>query len=275
MEIKHTVEILTKDIQDIEKLVRNFNNYPTPPQIELDLAMDKLRKVYELLSMIASDAKAEIDLQTITPTETKIEEEVQQDIQAEESQQDFPQSIDSNVQEQTLDFADNFEDVNTEPESVGNETSELEEKIEENEVNTEADSPEVEEVILETNDQESKNLAEEKKASIVAEKFASNPSLNEKNALGKEKDVSSKISGEPIESIQRNIGINDRFLIIRELLAGNNEEFNIFIQKLDTCSNFNECFKLIESRFPDRLEHEGVKILINLSRRRFISSGNV
>ena len=38
---------------------------------------------------------------------------------------------------------------------------------------------------------------------------------------------------------------------------------------------FNESFKLLETRFPDKLEHEGVKILINLSRRKFISSGNV
>ena len=57
MEIKHTVEILTKDIQEIEKLVRNLNNSPAPPRIELDLALSKLRNVYELLSMIREDAE--------------------------------------------------------------------------------------------------------------------------------------------------------------------------------------------------------------------------
>ena len=60
MEIKHTVEILTKDIQEIEKLVRNLNNSPAPPRIELDLALSKLRNVYELLSMIREDVEQDV-----------------------------------------------------------------------------------------------------------------------------------------------------------------------------------------------------------------------
>ena len=72
MEIKHTIEILTKDIQDIENLVRNLNNYPSPPIIEIDMAMSKLRHVYELLAMISSDMKADMKNNKV---EEKIEDE--------------------------------------------------------------------------------------------------------------------------------------------------------------------------------------------------------
>ncbi len=55
MKIKHTIEILTKDIQDIEKLVGNLKNSQEGSAIELDLALSKLRNVYEILTMIKAD----------------------------------------------------------------------------------------------------------------------------------------------------------------------------------------------------------------------------
>jgi hypothetical protein len=55
MEFKNTLEIVTKDIQDIEKLVSNFKNYSRIPNIELDLALSRLRNVYDLLLMFRED----------------------------------------------------------------------------------------------------------------------------------------------------------------------------------------------------------------------------
>ena len=55
MEIKYTLEILTKDIQDIEKLVENLQNSPEGSTLELDLALSKLRNVYDILTVIRTD----------------------------------------------------------------------------------------------------------------------------------------------------------------------------------------------------------------------------
>jgi hypothetical protein len=60
MEIKYTIEILTKDIQDIEKLVGNLRNSKDDSAIELDLALSKLRNVYEILTMIKADRLSEL-----------------------------------------------------------------------------------------------------------------------------------------------------------------------------------------------------------------------
>ncbi len=54
MEIKYTLEILTKDIQDIGKLVGNLQNSPNGSTLELDLALSKLRNVYDILAHIHS-----------------------------------------------------------------------------------------------------------------------------------------------------------------------------------------------------------------------------
>jgi hypothetical protein len=264
MEIKHTVEILTKDIQDIEKLVRNFNNYTTPPLIELDLALEKLRNVYELLSMISFDVKSD---QTI-------EKDLRN--QTEQIRESKPQPV-NNLPENEDNEKKEAQTPGKENQNTDEPKEEIENKKDIGDENEVVRKQQTEEVSPNEDQNKSEEVlpAEQKKASILAEKFAANKSLNEKIAPGKETESNSKFSGKSIDSIQRHIGINDRFLIIRELLAGNSEEYNILVQKLDTCSNFNDCFKLIETRFPDKLEHEGVKILVNLSRRRFISSGNV
>lgn len=238
MEIKHTIEILTKDIQDIEKLVRNLNNYTTPPQIELDLAMSKLRRVYDLLSTISSDIKTDHD-------------------EVEKTTREVEQVIDNQSNHLAEDTNDLL--INQEAELVPDPLIEEEApSIDQSEVEEAVSSPK-----------------KQKEASILAEKFETDKSLNEKIAPGINSDLDTKIKGGPIDSIKRNIGINDRFLIIRELMNGDNEGFNQIVQKLDDCTNFNEAFKHIQSRFPDDLEHESVMILINLSRRKFISRGNV
>ena len=60
MDIKYTIEILTKDIQDIENLVGKLQNSKDASSIELDLAMSKLRNVYEILTMIKADRLNEL-----------------------------------------------------------------------------------------------------------------------------------------------------------------------------------------------------------------------
>jgi hypothetical protein len=259
MEIKHTIEILTKDIQDIENLVRNLNNYPTPPRIDIDLAMAKLRNVYELLAMISSDIKSDmqestLQRETVAEQSTHQEESPLTGNRPEEASEKSP--LPENKPEEAIEQAP----LPEERKEVAKEAKEAKEFAE-----VKVEKEVKEEPIPE------KFKEEVKKASIIAEKFAANKSINERIAPGNNKDVSSKLTGEPIDSIKRNIGINDRFLIIRELLNGDNEGYNQLVQQLDACANFDEAHGLIEQSFPNKMEHEGVDILVKLSRRRFLS----
>jgi len=307
MEIKHTIEILTKDIQDIENLVRNLNNYTTPPRIELDLAMAKLRNVYELLAMISSDMKSE--QQTEGNDSALIEKAAQPETKHIESKEEAVQvplvekaneTEGLTKQEAVVEESQNERQVEVHPEENKDEEKEvhdpkaaepilefadLEEKQSPPQAEKKTDTPEVhaesQKEIFQQQEipvreeypgpQQTEIKAEEpKKASILAEKFEANASLNERIAPGKDKDLVSKFSGEPIDSIKRNIGINDRFLIIRELMGGDTEQFNEYIQKLDSCADSAECLNLIQAKFPGKHEHEGVKILTNLAKRRYI-----
>jgi hypothetical protein len=78
--------------------------------------------------------------------------------------------------------------------------------------------------------------------------------------------------GQPIDSIHRNIGINDRFLIIRELFAGDADEFRDLLQQLDEAGDYQKANDLLKQRFPAAGEHEGIEILAGLIKRRFTTA---
>ena len=255
MELKHTIEILTKDIQDIENLVRNLNNYPSPPVIEIDMAMSKLRNVYELLTMISSDIKADMKINT---DKGKPEEEPA-----------------TPTEEHHMPVEETRYEKDEKEQAVANELArkDASSKLNEEELaRREASLHLAKEEIARK--EASIKLAEEeqvRKASIIAEKFAASKSINEKISPESNRNISSKLTGDPIDSVKRNIGINDRFLIIRELLNGDNERYNQLVQQLDECNNFDQTHELIEASFPDKMDHEGVDILVKLSRRKFLS----
>jgi len=217
MEIKYTIEILTKDIQDIEKLVGNLGNSKDESAIELDLALSKLRNVYEILTMIKADRLHEL-----------INHVKDQDQPAASA---APQP----VQEPA-------EVPPGEPEPV------------------EKDEPEP----------EPKAKTAPANSTILAEKFSAESSINENLAGKRSLETDKKLIGQPIDNISRNIGINDRFLIIRELFEGDSDQFSLLLGKLDSAENYQDASGILEEQFAESMDHEGVEILKALVKRRHI-----
>jgi len=277
MEIKHTIEILTKDIQDIEKLVRNLNNNPVPPSIELDLALSKLRHVYELLLMIRTDSISELNAGYLQENSNE-KEESQADLVPPVEQKPQPEKTDPVMESSAAEMSPPAKEQPSPPkrekisEQVTKQSDEgTAKKIDEHQ----EDIIPREKIPQEKKASGEGNDSKAKQAAILGEKFKQDRSLNEQITGKGSPDVSSRLSGSPIDSIARNIGINDRFQIIRELLNGDNEAYAQLIQSLDASTNFNDAFHILENRFPDNLENESVQLLVNLSRRRFISIDNV
>ena len=219
MEIKYTIEILTKDIQDIEKLVGNLRNSKEASSIELDLALSKLRNVYEILTMIKADRLHEI------VSDTPLQEKPPTGATPSPEPEPIPEPPPEPTPELTPEPP-----VKPEPAS-----------------NNEAAS-----------------------SSILAEKFSAESSINENLAekLGNEKDA--KLLGQPIDNISRNIGINDRFFIIRELFEGESDRFASMVIALDRAESYQVASNILKQKFEGNMDHEGVEILAGLLKRRFI-----
>ena len=229
MEIKYTLEILAKDIQDIGKLVENLHNSPDGSSLELDLALSKLRNVYDVLNEIRTDISIQARPQPVVeappvleapapeavPGQAQAQPVLEAPVRDEEPVKPLPQAR-----------------VDTEPEAVA-------------------------------------ELIEEKDSGTVAEKFAVKSSINENMAGTRDQEEESKLIGPPIDNIGRNIGINDRFLIIRELFDGDSDGFGKLIRDLDSAASIHDANERLSTQFEDSPNHEGIGILSILVKRRF------
>ncbi|MCK5839097.1 MAG: hypothetical protein KAG99_04570 [Bacteroidales bacterium] len=217
MEIKYTLEILAKDIQDIGKLVENLHNSPDGSSLELDLALSKLRNVYDVLNEIRTDISIQARTQPVHEAQPVLEAPpvLEEPVRDEEPEKPLPQA-----------------QVDTEPEAVA-------------------------------------ELIKEKDSGTVAEKFAVKSSINENMAGTRDQEEESKLVGPPIDNIGRNIGINDRFLIIRELFDGDSDGFGKLIRDLDSADSIHDANERLSTQFEDSPNHEGIGILSILVKRRF------
>jgi len=222
MEIKYTIEILTKDIQDIEKLVANIGNSGDASAIELDLALSKLRNVYEILTLIKADRLHE--MVTTRPEQEKPDEEAVPKVTPEPEPE-----AGTEIQQEAL--------SETEP--------------------------------VQEPEPEASPAKDDDGSAILAEKFSAEASINENMAEKFGNGTEAKLLGQAIDNISRNIGINDRFLIIRELFEGEAEGFTILLNELDSAGNYETARGILHKQFADNMDHEGVEILAGLIKRRY------
>jgi len=251
MKFKNTLEIVTKDIQDIEKLVSNFKNYSGIPNIELDLALSKLRNVYDVLLMFRETADSSVSEPETTGSVPETE----------------PGELTASFMEKEK--VHHIADNEGSEEIPGSQSPVKDEKSMDDIMDT-AEIPVYEKKIS----QIQKSGLEAKKT--IGDRFVTDQAkINEK--LGEKlhkSDITSAFQSSPIKTISGGVGINDKFFFIRELFNGDNELFNQTLHELDNSVNFNSACSFLMNKFSWDMESDPVQKLLNLIRRKFISPGN-
>ena len=81
------------------------------------------------------------------------------------------------------------------------------------------------------------------------------------------------LNKKPISNLTSSIGINERFLLIKDLFNGSTEKFNESIHLLNNCNNKEEANELISStmriEYEWEDESEALTILSDLIENRF------
>jgi hypothetical protein len=112
---------------------------------------------------------------------------------------------------------------------------------------------------IETHEPEKKTQS----APIVADKFGHIPdSYKENPEVSKPKHL----KGKPVTSLSEAIGINDRFLFIREIFEGNKETYSQAIARLDKAENIGDAQAIIMSYIGEKPENEAVTQLLDIVR---------
>lgn len=69
--------------------------------------------------------------------------------------------------------------------------------------------------------------------------------------------------------MRRAIGINDKFLLIRDLFGGDGEAYEKAIGVLNDCADFDDCMIYIAENYAWNPNSDGVKLLMDLLERKF------
>lgn len=240
MNIKNTIEILTKDIQDIENIVSNYKNYSQIPQIEIDRVLSRIRNLYDSLIVLRNasiePAKDEPEIASQPISEIEIEE-----------------SVSVSKTEQPKD--DKL--IEVEKEKAIESTDDIKSPVEiSQDLPTEKEKP----------------VDIKKEPETLADLFRNsksfrNEELAEKNPV---RDLSVKLQSQPISDIGSAIGLNDKFLFIKELFNGNSETYEETISYLNNAPNFNNAFNYLNEHFDWEMENPLVQKLLDLARRKLI-----
>lgn len=107
------------------------------------------------------------------------------------------------------------------------------------------------------------NVAPEKM--VVGETFQKERSLND--SIG-ENNSESKLTNSPISSLRAAIGLNDRFIFIREIFDNNSEKYNTIIEKLDKMEHIQEAVEYLKANLSMQKNEASMKF-VDLLKRRF------
>lgn len=107
-------------------------------------------------------------------------------------------------------------------------------------------------------------------SAIIADTFSHlSNSLNEQLGNLHDDDVSGIMKTKPLTNLSDAIGVNDKFLFIRELFNGNPESYNQAISKLNDAASFTDAKAVIMSYTDNDAETEVVRQLLDLVKRKF------
>jgi len=128
---------------------------------------------------------------------------------------------------------------------------------------------------LAEDEEESKDKPKKQaESSIIADKFSHmSGRFNEQLDSRKSKeDVSEILKTKPITSLSKAIGVNDRFLFIREIFNGNEDAYIQAIAKLENTKSLPDARAVILSYTGSNNENIAMDQLLDLVKRKLLSN---
>ena len=89
------------------------------------------------------------------------------------------------------------------------------------------------------------------------------------DSIAPSEDVASVIGGRQLSSLRGAIGLNDKFLLIRDLFGGDNSAYEAAIDGLDGCESLDDAMLYIFDNIEWNGESDGAQLLTELLSRRF------
>lgn len=255
MENKKLLKFLLKDIAEIEELFTEkghsgFDDY------EIEFLRSRFEGARQIIHILNEKDDAGLP-EAVQPEEKKEKGQIETPVIQEEEEviiavvEEQEESVSEIVAEVALEQEPEEEIKIPEPEKVS-------EIIPEPEVEIQT------EIVVEEEPGEPREKEEYQR---LGDRFVKEKSLNELLANGSN-NLENKISNSPVNSLQGAIGINDRYIYIRELFNGSGETFLKAVTELDRLSNIKEAVAYLQQNYKWKKTDASLKF-VNLVKRRF------
>jgi len=293
---------LTRDADDlIRKVVSRYNQLYVPAgsisQLELDLMLDDLRKLYDTfknigqinLSLQSSSPKPEVKVNTAMPTGMYANTSATPDIkenhvnslpatQAQLHQKEDPEIITETEEDHKPQFKKEPDPEiiltgDTEEEKFVTESEFEPNPVSETKIQTASEISDSKNPVHEFFENSTPHNPEPAPA-MLADKFnTGNKSLSETMASSQAQGVTgSRLLFQPIADLTTGIGLNDKFSFISDLFANSSAQYDEAISRINKAVNLDEANWILQKYHSSDWDHkhESLARLKDFVKRRFI-----
>jgi hypothetical protein len=291
MNNKIIIQLIKREINELSLLVDALENTTSPRDILIDVTKSKVETLSEVVTFLHKDTNNEPALDNKHPDfNEKSEKDIIQSLIEEKQEEKTttppepgPENTYNNTEKETIEKAQgqpgpsnnkyskpaqNEEEPSEQATGEQKGTIEETENIEDTEANTPGpDKPQP--VINEekTNNKETASPGERKDyKKVLGDQFTKEKSLNEKFTSLTEKKY--KVTGKPVTSVKKAIGLNDRFMFTRELFNNDPGKFNDTVDAIDNANDLVEAVEYLEKNCEWPKNETSLKFM-DLVKRRF------
>lgn len=238
MDLNTTINIIIKDLNDVRDIIDDLKVIPGVPALQVELAKSKCKTASDVIALLKNlpEAKAAVMQVSVPVVETKSERKTE-----------IPEI---KTPAKPVEEVHTFEKgKKVAPENAVSDMSQ---------------------VIKEESRLTVKKTGE---PSIIADQFSNMPeSFNESlGNLKHEDDVMEILKTKRVTSLAEAIGVNDKFLFIREIFDGNQGTYDQAILKLESAGNLDDALAIILSYTGDNTENEAIHQLLDVIKRKLLS----
>ncbi len=269
MDNQTLIKNINKDIKDIEFIVKSYDNNSKIHQIDIDLALSKIRNLYDKF-LLLNNINSVFEPITLEKDDSKKQQLI--NVETEKEIKEKHKEIDSQkvkerakkkiIIKRTKGITDdNLEDVTLEPEKIN---PEIVEKVHDKE-----------KIIEDKIKKDDKSMFSEKTATknnIIADGFKINQrSINEQIAENKKlKDLATKLKDKHVSDINKIISLNDKVKFIKVLFHGDNQLYNKTIDAVNSFDNIDMAVNFFNDNFDWDKDNNYYVSFLELINRRFL-----
>jgi hypothetical protein len=236
MEFNATIDLIIRDLEEAVKIIEDLKKYPGIPVLQVELAKSKCKSAGDVIALIKT-----MELNPSGATGISVNKVIEQE---------KPAAVERKRETKAI--------KQEPPEEILTSDSIPEEKAPATEIiNIEPSHP----------------INKEQAPTVIGDTFSHlSNRFNEQHVTRKgEDDFTELLKSKPLSSLSEAIGINDRFLFIREIFNGKNDAYNQAIARLDKAESISDARAVIMSYTGDNKENEAVRQLIELVKRKLPS----